>query len=238
VLVMIDDDEAPPPSWLDALLTVREATQADAVIGHVVPSYPPGAPSWITNGSFFCVPPRPNASLIKYGNTANCLMMLSTVRAMGLSFDPALNQAGGEDELFFRQIAAQGGRIAFAAHAIVTDFIPSSRLNLTYILRRELRKGNTLTFCDQKIHGTAPMLALRAAKGVARFLLGALSLVPRLCLGGRRGAACAFCDMARGSGMLLGLAGVRILGYKRTDSTPATTEVFLQRDPRLSPAAT
>ncbi|HTV72708.1 MAG TPA: glycosyltransferase [Candidatus Acidoferrales bacterium] len=237
-LVMIDDDEAPPPGWLDALLRVREATQADAVIGHVVPSYPPGAPRWITSGSFFCVPPPPDGMLIEYGNTANCLMMLATVRAMGLSFDPALNQAGGEDELFFRQIVARGGRIAFAAHAVVTDFIPSSRLNPKYILQRELRKGNTLTICDQKIHGTVPVLALRAAKGIARSIFGLVSFVPRALIWGRRGAVGALCDIVRGVGMLLGLAGVRILGYKRTDVTVATTEVFLQRDPRLLPVTT
>jgi hypothetical protein len=230
-LAMIDDDESPLPAWLDEMLVVRAATRADAVIGHVVASLPADAPRWIRGGGFFDLPLWDDRKVLNEGHSANCLIMLAAVRKAGLSFDPDMNEAGGEDQLFFRQLVARGGRIAFAARAIVIDWIPPGRLNAKYILSRELRKGNTLAICDRKIFGTPRVLGMRAAKGVLRLLLGLVTLFPRALIGGRRGFLEASIDLARGTGMLLGLAGVRISGYKRAGEAGRSLDSVLERDP-------
>ncbi len=228
LLAMLDDDERPEPQWLDELLRVREATGADAVMGRIIAALPADSPAWITRGRFFDLPPLPDGAPVPEATTANCLVSTAAVQALELAFDPDMNEAGGEDQLFFRQLVARGGRIAFAAKAIVIDIIPAARLNVQYLLSRELRRGNSLTICDRKIEGSLQVLALRAVKGTARLAVGILSLPFRALRSGKSGMVTALVDVARGAGMMLGLAGVTIFEYRRARSHPDLTVPVLR----------
>jgi len=215
-VAMVDDDEIPEPQWLEELLRTQARTGAAAVIGPVPARLPPEAPAWIRAGKFFDLPTFPDQAIIADGYTGNCLIDLDAASSDGLAFDAKLNLAGGEDQLFFRELIARGGRIAYAARAVAPELVAAARVNARYLVRLSFRRGNTLWFCDRRIHGRrAPMLARRVALALGRIALGAVMLVPRAIVSGRAGVVRSLCDAARGAGTLAGLCGITYLHYRR-----------------------
>lgn len=215
-IAMIDDDELPEPQWLSELLRVCESSNADAAVGPVPRSLPADAPLWLREGGFFDdIPMRADGELVVEGHSGNCLLRTQTLQRLGLRFEASLNLAGGEDVLFFRQLIAGGGTIAFAARALATEFIDASRLSAKYVMLRNLRTGNTLALCDKKLKRRFWALSLRFAKGLGRLALGMILLMPKTVLQGFRGAMEALCGSLRGCGMLLGLAGIQVFEYRR-----------------------
>ena len=162
-LVMIDDDEVPQPDWLDQLLLVQAETGADVVYGPVLPVFPPGTPAWIEHGGFFYKPQDPG-NLIdrqepKFAATSNALLRAEVVRQPNLRFEPTLALSGGEDTLFFREIAQAGYRIVWAAYARVWENVPSHRARFGYLWRSEFRRGNVKLFVALRLRerrGSSP----------------------------------------------------------------------------------
>jgi succinoglycan biosynthesis protein ExoM len=215
LLAMIDDDELAEPQWLSELMRVQRATGADAIVGPVPPRFPEDAETWTFEFRNLAVPVKPDCSLVSDGYSGNCLLAMDSVCRLGTRFDPALNLAGGEDQYFFRQMVARGGVIAYAAEATATELIPPARLTANYMLRRSFRMGNTLSFCDRKLHGTPLAIAVRLFKGIAHILLGSLRLIRPALLRNTGGIVMAACELARGLGMLTGLVGQTFQEYSR-----------------------
>ncbi len=215
-LAMMDDDQLPEPQWLDALLAVQSDCDADAVIGPVSRYFQAPAARWVAAGKFFATTDYNGVDRlpIKDGNSGNCLIRVAALMHYGLRFEPRLNFAGGEDQYFFRSLAARGGRIVYAAAAIAAEPVPVERQRASYIVMRELRKGNSLAYCDLHIHGTPRAVAVRALKGFARIGLGLAGCIPRSVTRGRTGFITAACDISRGAGMLTGLFGWRLEPYR------------------------
>jgi succinoglycan biosynthesis protein ExoM len=218
MLAMIDDDEVPHEQWLEELVRVQRATGADAVIGPVLPVIPSTAPRWIRSGAFFALPTFRDGELITTGYSGNCLLQTAATAQHGLTFDPAFNFAGGEDRLFFRQLLAASGTIAYAASALVEEPVPPARLCASYLLSLNFRRGNTLALIDRVMGEGTWRLVLRAAKAASRTGIGMALLLPLSLLKGRCGTMEALTHIARGAGSLAGLAGYRYDAYRRDDS--------------------
>jgi succinoglycan biosynthesis protein ExoM len=219
LLAMIDDDEVPETFWLSELLRVRSLTNADAVIGPVPTSFPPGTPAWVKQGRFFELPRFKDCAELHYGITGNCLLAISAVAAMRLEFDKAFGLSGGEDTLFFRQMLARGGKIVYAAKAIATEFIPLARTDLRYIATRKFRNGNTHALCELQINGALRSQCVVLLKGFLLMTWSLYLLLPRVVFFGRAGAAKSICDVSRAMGKLAAVAGFRFLGYSRESDT-------------------
>lgn len=176
-LAFVDDDETVEPQWLDRLLTEAERENADVVLGPVRALYAADAPGWMRRGDFHSTRPVWVDGEIRTGYTCNVLMRLTAPSIAGRRFDLALGRSGGEDTIFFDQIHAAGGRIAFASEAWVEEPVPASRATFTWLARRRLRMGQTHGRLLAERQGSrigAAMLA--AAKCVACFA-GAAALV-------------------------------------------------------------
>jgi succinoglycan biosynthesis protein ExoM len=216
-IAMLDDDELPEPQWLAELLRVAQATGADAVVGPVPAIPPPDAPRWIREARDRELPRFADGAFVSDGWCGNCLVRVPSVAAFGLSFDATLNFAGGEDQLFFRNLLAGGGTIAYAAHATAWEIFPPARRSVGFMLKRSFRRGNSLAVCELRLRSDAKMLALRALKGFAVIALGFVQMLPLAVLrGGSRGAVASASEIARGAGMLAGLAGVSYQAYRRS----------------------
>jgi succinoglycan biosynthesis protein ExoM len=213
LLAMIDDDELPEPGWLDELMECRERTGSPLVVGPVIPRFDDGAPAWLRQGGFLDLAAYPEDAVIRDGITGNALVHLPTLGSLGIRFDERFGQSGGEDQLFFRHAAALGADIRFAARAAVYEAVPPERTTLRYLVRRELRKGNTLGLLarDHRELGEGPMRRLAAA--VKWFAGGVLLAAAGVAGGGgirlRRGLLRA----TRAVGMIGGLAGWRYIAY-------------------------
>jgi glycosyltransferase involved in cell wall biosynthesis len=214
-LAMIDDDEIPEPQWLHELMRVRRKTGADVVVGPVPVILPDEAPGWFGAWRSAEMPHPADGSPLRDGWTGNCLLHLPTMRTFDVSFDPTMNFSGGEDTLFFRQIRARGGTIAYAARATVWELMSADRVSLGFVVARHFRKGNTLARCDQRIHGDPVAIAVRVAKGCGLTAIGSFTaLACALTLRNAEFVRSA-CDVARGVGMIAGLCGVSYEPYRR-----------------------
>ncbi len=219
VLVFVDDDERPTPGWLAALLATFEASGACAVVGPVVSSFAAPLDPWVAAGGFFRRRRMPTGSAVTVAATNNLLLDLHAVRRAGLAFDERLGLAGGSDTLFTRALVAAAGSMVWCDEAVVTDVVPAARATREWVLRRQLRSGNSwsrtaLMLCDGRSRRLALRLAL-TARGVLRLAAG-----PALWLAGvatrdvarrARGAKV----VARGAGLLMGAYGLSYDEYRR-----------------------
>jgi glycosyltransferase involved in cell wall biosynthesis len=148
---MIDDDEVPEANWLEELLRMQQATDADVVKGPMLPVYPDRAAPWIEKGGFFGWPSRGytgtltelrDGQPIAYADTNNVLVRTAAIRELGVRFHPRLALTGGESGVFFDAIKTAGFRMVYAANAVVRETIPPERATLRYLCRIAYRIGN------------------------------------------------------------------------------------------------
>lgn len=141
-VAFIDDDEVPGPRWLEALLVVQRRSGAAAVVGAVRPVFPAGTPSWLISGRFYEMPDFADGAEVADAYTGNVLIDLQRLAALGLRFDHRYALTGGEDTMLFRDLRDAGGRIVYAADAVVYETVPETRTRLRWLLRRWYRTGN------------------------------------------------------------------------------------------------
>lgn len=142
-IAFLDDDETPTPDWLGALWREAVAGQWDAVLGPVNALYPDGTPSWLALGDFHSTAPVWVNGRIRTAYTGNVLFRREMVERLGLRFREELGKSGGEDEDFFYRLFDAGGRIGFAAEAIVCERVPLDRARFTWLMRRSFRAGQS-----------------------------------------------------------------------------------------------
>ena len=142
-VAFLDDDETPTPDWLGALWREAMDGQWDAVLGPVKALYPPQAPSWLSLGDFHSTAPVWVQGRIRTAYTGNVLFRRDMVERLQLRFREELGKSGGEDEDFFYRLSDAGGRIGFAADAIVYEPVPADRAHFTWLIRRNFRAGQS-----------------------------------------------------------------------------------------------
>jgi len=181
-LAFIDDDEEPVPGWLAAFLQTIRRTGADLVVGPVHPRF--AAPADLNARQFYTrdaqVPT--GTRLRRWGGIGNSLLDRERCFAgVREPFDPRLGLSGGEDTLFLYQLCRRGGAIVWCAEAEVRESIAAGRLATRYLLRREFRGAQTLTFvCTAVTPPERGRAAWWMAKGCAQMLIyGPAALVLR-----------------------------------------------------------
>src|SRR3546814_2145454 len=114
----------------DLLLAAQRRSGATAVLGAVQPVFPAGTPDWLIAGRFFETHSFADGAEIDDAHTANVLLDLKRLAALGLRFDHRYALTGGEDTMLFRDLRDAGGRIVYAADAVVSR--KSTRLNSSH----------------------------------------------------------------------------------------------------------
>lgn len=140
-LAFIDDDEEPDPDWLVALAATMDARDAQAVSGPVRPIFEKPMPAWFAEAFALCyVRPLADGSSREL-TTGNLLLDRRFLACHGLRFPEALATHGAEDTALSARLLAAGGRLAWAADALVHEHIPAERLRLAWLLARWYRYG-------------------------------------------------------------------------------------------------
>jgi GT2 family glycosyltransferase len=222
-VAFIDDDEVPAPRWLVALLAAQRRSGATAVLGPVQPLLPQQTAPWLVAGRFFESPPFADGADLQDAHTANVLIDLKRLRALGLAFDHRFALTGGEDTMLFRDLLDAGGRIVFAADAVVYETVPPSRARLGWLLRRWYRTGNVeaALFLRGRRRGAwrRPVNVLR---GLARVAVGGgLFVCNLLVLGfGRKDRIVRpLYTLCRGCGILSSSFGLDYVEYREVHGT-------------------
>lgn len=143
LIAFLDDDEAASPGWLAALLSAQTTTGADVVFGPIRGRVPDGS-GWASGylERFFGRDGPDSDRLIDHPfGCGNSLMVRSTALPGPAPFDPATDQAGGEDDALFAALSARGGRFGWAANAWVDEHAPAHRATMAYALSRAFAYG-------------------------------------------------------------------------------------------------
>lgn len=214
-IAFIDDDEIPEPSWLDELLAVQQMHQAAIVTGPVLPVYPEHAPVWSVKSGCYERTRHPTGYSMDLARTGNVLIDTEVFSKGENGFDERYALSGGEDTHFFMRVKEQGFDIVWADEAIVHEWLPMSRLKVSWLLQRAYRSGNTYTLCERDIRPSLSNLSIRAIKGVLRVGGGIVLALPAL-LFGRIAFIKVLQSICLGAGMVMGLMGRRYEEYQRT----------------------
>lgn len=150
-IAMIDDDEWPQQGWLDALLACQAQVGADVVAGPVDFHFIGKPPQWALQTLVFRPEQRAWGATGMLWASNNLLV---SRRALGLIsppwFDMRFNRSGGEDLDFLARLREAGARFAWAPQARVSEWVPSERAKLSWVLKRMWRIGFTETLTRRK----------------------------------------------------------------------------------------
>jgi GT2 family glycosyltransferase len=200
-VAVLDDDEFPDPHWLEHMIEAARCFSADIVGGPVFPVYEK-KDHWLTKTGLF-MPPALLTGIVPMIFGAGSMLIRTSVLAEYLT-EPFPNEyafTGGGDLDFFRRCRSEGRRFAWAGEAHVYETIPSSRLALSWLVRRAFRIGTDLTRVDRKYCPGLRHAIIRWVKGAGLLLYGMTSL-PLSGVRGRCYVAKSLYIAARGSGRL------------------------------------
>ena len=211
LIAFLDDDEWPDPDWLRALLRVRDAHGADVVAGPVIPEYDDTIPSWVVDGRFFERPRYPTGSVRPSATTSN-VIFARHVFEIG-PFAEWMGLTGGDDTHFFTRARLAGCRIVWADDAIVHEEVAASRATPGWLIRRQFRRGTTLSHCLRDLEDSPKRRALRIGRAGLHVVEG-IGLVATTAFRGRIGLVHGCQRLALAAGEVAGLWNIRYDEYK------------------------
>lgn len=171
-VAFVDDDEVPDPQWLLALHTRLVETRATAAVGPVRPVFEDHPPNWAVAGGFFAKTLEARDRYVSDAYTCNVMVEMAAVTRHRLAFEPRFNSTGGEDTLFFKALRASGGRIAWAADAVVHEYMPATRVEAAWLMKRWFRTGGTEAELGRLGNASVIGRAYNAMRGGARVVGG------------------------------------------------------------------
>jgi succinoglycan biosynthesis protein ExoM len=143
LIAFLDDDEEAPAGWLAALLAAQSSYDADVVFGPVRGRAPPGVAKHRDYlERFFSREGPAEAGVIDhYYGCGDSLLRRAALPDPERPFCDGRNHIGGEDDLLFAGMKANGARFAWAPEAWVWEDPAPSRLSLRYTVARAFAYG-------------------------------------------------------------------------------------------------
>ncbi|MGY4397543.1 GT2 family glycosyltransferase [Sphingomonas sp. UYAg733] len=213
-VVMLDDDEAASPDWLDALIACQSDTGADVVGGAVLREMDGDVAGWAARHPLLQPKSRgASGPVALIDSTANVLIQAAALRTMGdRPFDERMALTGGSDKQLFTRMQRAGYSFGWSEEAVVTELIPASRVSAQWLLMRGYRVGMT----DMRI-------AIYHSSRVRALVMEAPRILAGLLIG-TAGAALSFDHgtrvqrlgkLYRAAGKIAAVAGVRYEEYRK-----------------------
>jgi succinoglycan biosynthesis protein ExoM len=169
-VAMIDDDEWPSDTWLTALLTEQERTQATVVGGPVKPVFPAGHEHLQRHARYWSVQEQTLDGRPFVFCTCNFLIdMAAIAQSPRPLFDDAFGLSGGGDTVFFRTLFYAGHAMAWTKEAWVNEEVPESRASFHWLRQRRYRVGNHAVRWEMV--GSGPVRSLLKTLGLTARLV-------------------------------------------------------------------
>ena len=170
-------------------------------------------PSWFAKGRFLAEQTHRQDEQLDFAYTGNALVHRSVLEPAGAPFSERFGLLGGEDTHFFMRVYLKGAKIVWAADARVHESIPAARMSVSWLVRREYRRGNTLSLCLRELEDSWARRLKRVVHGLVRLGQGA-ALVVAAPVFGRQTLVRGFQRAAFGAGLITGLGGHAYQEYR------------------------
>jgi glycosyltransferase involved in cell wall biosynthesis len=210
---ILDDDESPDPKWLDELLAVQAAYDADLVAGPVLPVFETPPPSWVEQGAFHQRKRFVTGTRTRPNGTNNVLIRRAALPEKPGPFDVAYALSGSDDTHLFKRMDRAGCLSVWCDEAIVYETIPASRTSVRWLCRRSFRTGTGFAAITLEIDAAGRPRWYLFYLGLKHVVRGLLGMIPGVFLG-RAFFVAQLMIMYSGFGMLAGLSGRQYQEYK------------------------
>ncbi len=142
-LAFLDDDQFVAENWLSSLLDIMEETEAGLAF---CPTYAQSelAPRYTDQClNFFSrdIDQKEDGLVEDFFGCGNSLLDKTKCALPNPSFHPGANETGGEDDLLFSQLQAQGTKIAWTRQTHAKENVENWRMNHKYIRVRSFAYG-------------------------------------------------------------------------------------------------
>ncbi|MBL4537428.1 MAG: glycosyltransferase family 2 protein [Oceanicaulis sp.] len=185
-IAQLDDDETASPHWLASLLDASETLDAPVVFGPVIAQLPDpltrGVRAAYTQRLYSRLGSSDTQVIDKPHGCGNALFDREALDLPSPVFDQAANEIGGEDDMLFQKLQAQGVRFGWAAQADVYEHVQAPRQSWGKLLQRSFAygQGPTQTSAQSTPHNWAGV-AFWMGVGAAQVLVfGACAPLARL----------------------------------------------------------
>lgn len=217
-IAFIDDDEVPTPPWLEELLIVQSAYDADVVHGPVLPHFQSDVPIWVVEGHFFDPKRYSTGQNLEAAYTNNLLVKASLIKTNNPVFDARFALTGGEDSYLFRTLHHQGKSLVWADEALVYEWIPSSRTTMKWLLMRAYRGCLSYTTWEREVKFSNRIEILPLLKGMFQIMVGLSLLIPSF-FAAKHTRIKVLLYLYQGLGRLSALLGVKYEEYRQVHGT-------------------
>lgn len=163
ILVFVDDDEYPEPTWLIALVDALQDYGCKLVAGPILPVFLPSAPQWVQAVDLHNTHNHVSGAVIDYAASGNFIMNRKGIKT--IQFNESFGKSGGEDTEFFLKLKDKGYELRWCAEAIVYEDIPLAKSSPNYMIHRFMTQGRSYRTIKEQRGEVASVLVfvLRAA---------------------------------------------------------------------------
>lgn len=171
-IVMLDDDQRVPSSWLLDLFAAQFKTGADVVKSSVTYRYPDPLPRW----AFPKSKPHKWQLDAEIATTNGVLFSGALVdpHDFNLRFREAYNLSSGEDRDFFKSASLAGALIVHTPDAVAYEMMPPSKLTFMTQVQREFHQEWVNAQQDMRFHGALRTIVRKSIKATHMILHGAV----------------------------------------------------------------
>ncbi len=198
-VAVLDDDEYPDQAWLTAMAAAAAQFDADIVGGPVLPVFD-DPHHWLAQSGFYQPLRYPTGRVEMIYGVGSMLIRRSVLEDyLEEPFSHAFAFTGGSDLEFFTRCRRDGRSFAWADTAIVLETTPRSRTTVSWLLRRNFRKGSERVRIERLAGMHLTERVTRWCRSLALLALGAGTL-PLAALAGRVAVVGSLSRLARGVG--------------------------------------
>ena len=201
----IDDDCIIDKNWLNSMIEMIVQKNTDIITGPQISK---------SKNIFLKVMERnySYAKEVKWASTNNVFFKKSVLRNK-IKFSLALNDIGGEDQLFFLELSKLGKKIYWNINAKVFELVDRKRENFSWFCRRNLRYGASSTIIYRTLRGSFLGTFLVFLKILSDFTNSLIYLFKSFLLS-KKNFFISLMYFLRVIGCFIGIVGLQIKEYK------------------------
>lgn len=144
-IAQLDDDETADPTWLEALLSAREALNVPVLFGPVLAQVSSQVIGKVRSAYmqrlYSRLGPSEDCVIEAPHGCGNALFDRDALNLPDPVFDPSANEIGGEDDLLFAKLKANGAQFGWAGQARVFEHVQTPRQSWFKLLERSFAYG-------------------------------------------------------------------------------------------------